>query len=337
MINIIFIGVVISYTTMDVITAFKEKKLDILVSYMFNMSLLTFLYLLPISLFLSSIILFRRFFSKKLDLIIQGFSVPPLKVVKSILILALFLSAVNTLLSFSFYPSVKRSLFHIEKEFKKRQKVEKLVLNNFWIAVQEDGVKKFVNFKLIELQTGMIYGSFIVEVRDNSIARLIRSDRGRWENDQVVLENAIVEDFRTSKREEKNVIIPLVNINEVEGMSEKIDHLSFDSLLNLYTVAKEIGLNANIYMYEIMNRLTLSLFPLFSTVIVLGYLLKYRDLRIPSVIFIVLVFCLLLVITVQKLMAERFGINPVYSLIFGVFFVGLSLKSLYDLGKGFRV
>ncbi len=336
-VNAVFAGAVVFYALAEVLIAFKRKDLRTLLDYTLSLSVYVFFYALPISVFVSSSILLRRLFSKKLDLIIQSFGASPLRALRSLFVFVSLLVFTNLLLSLNFYPSVKKTLFQIEKEYKKRQEYESLILRDFWFRLEEDGARRFVNFKLVDLSEGTIYGAMLIEVKDGRIVRLIKSAEGVWHKNDMLLRSALVEDFTLGSREVKDMGFPMVDIREVRGIGDKAEHLSMADLITLYTATKEIGLNAHIYLYEMVNRLTVAFFPLLSTCISLGLLMGYRSFKLPSLYFLFMVFYFLMVVNFQRLMAERLGINPFYSLAFALPLVALSLKSLYDLGKGFRV
>ncbi len=336
-VNFIFLGVVVSYALIDVFTAFKEKSLSLLVDYLYSLSLYAFFHLLSLSFFISLVVFFRRVFAKKLDLITQSFGIPPIKFVLPVLGLLLISTALNIGMIFDVYPSIKKHLFQIEKEYKKKQEYETSIIENFWIAMQEKETKRFINFKVVDIKNESVYDAFVVDVRDKEIVKVITANKGQWQKDRVFLESATIEDLLEGKRETTNVDLKIVEIDSIKDFGEKIDHLSVASLILLYITTKGIGLNEYLYLYEIVIRLTIALSPLLSTLIALNFLVKHREFKAAFVSFLTLVFYLLLVVSVQKLMAERLGVNPFYSVVFAVPLVVFSLKSLYNLSKGFRV
>lgn len=336
-VNGVLLGMVSSYALMELLFLFKEKGSSVAWSYLINLLPVAFFYLLPLSCVISLIILLNYVFSKKIDLIVQSFGISPLRFLLSVVLLLIFISLINLFLSFGAYAEKNKNLYKIEKEFKKRQEIEDLILRDSWFFKEDNNKRIYINFKFVSIKDGSVAEIFYVEMEDNKIVQVLQGKKGIWIGDTVFLPLADLWDFKGESKTLQQFSIKLFDIKNAKPIGEKVEHLSLRQLLTLYSIGKSVGLNYNLYMSEVIRRFISSLSSVPISIIVLSYTIKRRNIFAGFLSFLP-VFSLYWIsfILVRKL-PESTTVSPFYGLFPFVVLIALSLRGIYYLSKGFRV
>ena len=336
-VNAVLLSIVSSYAMMELLFLFKEKSINVAWSYLVNLIPIAFFYLLPLSSVITMMILLNYIFSKKIDLIVQSFGISPLKFFSSVVIFLIVVSFINLFLSFGVYAERNKNLYKIEKEFKKRQEVEDLILKDAWFSKEDNGKKAYINFKFVNIKDGSVVGVFYVKIEDNKILELIQANKGFWVGDTVFLSSAHLWDFKEGNRSVQELTIKLFDIKNAKPIGEKIEYLHLHQLLTLYSLGKSVGLNYNLYMSEVIRRFISSLSPIPISITVLSYALKRRSVFVGFLSFLPAFSLYWISFILVKKLSESMPVSPFYGLLPFVLLVILSLKGIYYLSKGFRV
>ncbi|MFN3813494.1 MAG: LptF/LptG family permease [Aquificaceae bacterium] len=336
-VSLMLLGIVSSYAFAEFFLLFKEKNIKVALLYFLNLLPLAFFYLLPITSIVSLMIVFRRVFSKKIDLITQSFGISPLKFSSSILLFLLSLCIINFFLSFDFYAKRDKNLYNIEKEFKKKQYVENLIVRNVWFLKDTNGERFYVNFQFVNMKDGKIAGIFILKSEEGSIKDVVYADKGLWKGDRVFLPYAKVVDFKKGEESIESLSFELVDISMAKPIGEKVQHISLSQLLLLYSLGGEMGLNYNLYMAEFLRRTLLSFSPFLILIITLSATVKKRSILFGFLHFLFAITLYWVGLSSVKTLAEDTSLSPLYGLLVFLPLWFSSLKGTYDLVKGFRV
>lgn len=336
-VNGVLLGIVSSYALMELLFLFKEKGGGVALSYLANLLPIAFFYLLPLSCVIALMILLNHVFSKKIDLIVQSFGISPLRFLSSVVLFLIFISLINLFLSFGVYAEKNRNLYKIEKEFKKRQEIEDLILKDAWFFKEDNSKRIYINFKFVSIKDGSVAGIFYVEMENNKIVQVVQGEKGVWMGDTVFLPLANIWNFKEESKILQQFSIKLFDIKNAKPLGEKVEHLSLRQLLMLYSIGKSVGLNYNLYMSEVIRRLISSLSSVPISITVLSYTIKRRNIFVGFLSFLP-AFSLYWVsfILVRKL-PESTTVSPLYGLFPFVVLIALSLRGIYYLSKGFRV
>ncbi len=124
------------YVLADFLVGFKTKTLGIGISYFLNLLPLGFYYISPLIFSVAIFLFLKRIIDRKIDLIVQSFTVSPLRLSAPVLLFSLFISLLFLLGNQFIFPKNARNLWFIEKRFKKKQNVEGIV-RNFWFLRKE--------------------------------------------------------------------------------------------------------------------------------------------------------------------------------------------------------
>lgn len=336
-VNAILLGIVSSYALAQLLFLFKEKSANIAISYLLNLLPISFFYLLPFSSVIAMMILLKHIFSKKLDLIVQSFGVSPLRFFLNIILFLVFVSFFNLIMSFDVYPESNKNLYSIEKEFKKRQEIEDLIVRNAWFFKEEGGERIYINFQFVDIKDGNIAGVFLVRSNKSNILEVIQSDSGSWKGDIILLPIAKVWNIKEGNFVAKGISIKLFDIKNAQPIGEKVEHISLHQLVLLYSLGKRVGLNYHLYLSEVIRRFLSSLSPIAIGITVMSYAIKRRSILAGFLSFVPAFFFYWFSFVLTRFFSESVSFNPLYGLFAYIPLVALSLKGLYYLGKGFRV
>ncbi len=333
----VLFGLLYFYLIGEVFTVFKQKSIKIFLSYTFNLLPLVFFYISAFVSGLALILFLRRLIQKKMDLLTQSFGISPLSFSFSIIVFSLFLFLVNLIGSYELYAENQKRLYVIEKEYRKAKELEKGIIRNLWLLEEKNGEKGFYNFELIDLSTGSVYGFYYIKTTEGSIRELIIAQKGFWKGENIELKEAKIKNLFTGDELIKDITIHYVDISQIKPLAERPEHLSMKSLFILSLIGEKIGINQRYYLYEILRRVLTALLPIFITISVSWVCLRWRRLSFSLLGLIVLFSYHWLSLNIIKSFVENTNISlTLLSLIYAPL-PTLSLKGLYDLGKGFRV
>lgn len=334
---LVLFGLLYFYLIGEVFTVFKQKSIKIFLSYTFNLLPLVFFYISAFVSGLALILFLRRLIQKKMDLLTQSFGISPLSFSFSIIVFSLFLFLVNLIGSYELYAENQKRLYVIEKEYRKAKELEKGIIRGLWLLEEKNGEKGFYNFELIDLSTGSVYGFYYIKTTEGSIRELIIAQKGFWKGENIELKEAKIKNLFTGDELIKDITIHYVDISQIKPLAERPEHLSMKSLFMLSLIGEKIGINQRYYLYEVLRRVLTALLPIFITISISWMCLRWRRLSFSLLGLIVLFSYHWLSLNIIKSFMENTNISlTLLSLIYAPL-PTLSLKGLYDLGKGFRV
>ena len=333
----VLFGLLYFYLIGEVFTVFKQKSIKIFLSYTFNLLPLVFFYISAFVSGLALILFLRSLIQKKMDLLTQSFGISPLSFSFSIIVFSLFLFLVNLIGSYELYAENQKRLYVIEKEYRKAKELEKGIIRNLWLLEEKNGEKGFYNFELIDLSTGSVYGFYYIKTTEGSIRELIIAQKGFWKGENIELKEAKIKNLFTGDELIKDITIHYVDISQIKPLAERPEHLSMKSLFILSLIGEKIGINQRYYLYEILRRVLTALLPIFITISISWMCLRWRRLSFSLLGLIVLFSYHWLSLNLIKSFVENTSVSlTLLSFIYAPLPL-LSLKGLYDLGKGFRV
>ncbi|QWK13863.1 MAG: LptF/LptG family permease [Aquificota bacterium] len=333
----VLFGLLYFYLIGEVFTVFKQKSIKIFLSYTFNLLPLVFFYISAFVSGLALILFLRRLIQKKMDLLTQSFGISPLSFSFSIIVFSLFLFLVNLIGSYELYAENQKRLYVIEKEYRKAKELEKGIIRGLWLLEEKNGEKGFYNFELIDLSTGNVYGFYYLKVAEGSIKELIVAQRGLWRGENIELKEAKIKNLFTGEEYVKDIRVHYIDLSQIRPLAERPEHLSMKSLFMLSLIGEKIGINQRYYLYEVLRRVLTALLPIFITISISWMCLRWRRLSFSLLGLIVLFSYHWLSLNLIKSFVENTSVSlTLLSFIYAPLPL-LSLKGLYDLGKGFRV
>ncbi len=331
---------IILYSLADFLFAFREKSLEVAVRYTTYLIPVGFYILSSIVVNISLLILFRRILYKKTDLTVQSFGISPLRFLSFPIGGILLLSVLLLLLNESFLPRMFREIWYMEKVFKRKQEVGRLV-ERFWFVKETKRGKYFVYIGSLDVSTGRFTSLFMVKTSpEGKVLEVVEGRSGSWRENVIRVDRGSAYNFEEGYfvRNLSNFSLGVeIGVREIGLFAEKIEHVRASSLLNLYLKGSRLGFDTDRYLSELIHRGGMSLLPFLIALPMMRQVLRRRSLKVGSVSFLVhLIIGWLLAIS-PKLLADRANLPPAYSLFgYGVYFLYL-LKGVYDLRKGFRV
>ncbi len=339
-VTFVSVGLIVVYSLTDFFLGFKESKLDVGIKYVAYLIPVGFYILSSILVNLSVLILFRRLFARKIDLTVQSFGISPLRFSLFLIGGVLILSSLFLVLNENFFPKMFKRLWYIEKTFKKKQEIGRLV-ERLWFVKETERGKYFVYVGSLEVTTGRFADLFMLKTSsEGEVLEIIEGKSGRWQGNTIYVDTGSAYNFREGyfiKRLKNFSFGTEIGSSEVGLFAEKIDHVRMSSLLTLYTKGSKLGLDTDRYLSEVLYRVGMSLLPFMVMVPLLVHLFKYRKLRTGIVSFFIHLLIGWLVIISPKLLMDKANLPPQYAFAaYTLFSVYLS-KGIYDLGKGFRV
>lgn len=334
---IVLLGILYAYIIGEVLIVFKDKSLGVLFSYSLNLLPIVFFYISAFVSGLALLVSLRRFLQKKIDLLSQSFGISPLAFSQYLILFSLFLSLLNLLGSYSLYAKNQKNLYRIEKEHKKAKKIERGIVRNLWLIEEKNGKKSFYQFGFVDTSTGRIHGFYRLSLAENSIRELITADSGLWEEENIKLKDARIKNLLTGEEAVKDINIDYINLSHIEPLAEKLEHLPMKDLFSLSLLGKEIGVNQRFYLYELLRRASNSTLSFFLVVITCWAYLRWRRFKVALILLIFFFSFHWLSFNLIRSLLENTNLNILLiSLIYAPIPL-ISLKGLYDLGKGFRV
>ncbi len=338
-VSLVSVGLVALYSLTDFLLGFKDKNLKVGVSYLLYLIPIGFYILSSLLVNISLLIFMRRILSRKMDLTVQSFGVSPLRFSLSVLFFTLFLSGTLLALNESFIPQLFKKIWYIEKTFKKKQEIGRIV-ERLWFVKKSGRDKYYVYVGSLDVVSGRFADFFLLKVFNSGVGEIIEGRSGWWKGRKIEIDEGSAYDFHRGYFEKNLKEFSLeveIDLSEVSLFAEKIAHVSTSSLLNLYLKGSKLGFDTDRYLSEVMYRAGMSFLPLIVLIPLLNHLFKYRSLRVGMLSFFLHLLVGWLVIISPKLLAEKAGMPANYALA-GFLLLGIYLlKRIYDLGKGFRV
>ncbi|RUM32485.1 MAG: hypothetical protein DSY42_00880 [Aquifex sp.] len=337
-----FVSVILvsTYALLDFLLGFKEKNFKIALEYFFNLLPLGFYYLSFIILSIAIILFLKRIFEKKIDLTLQSFMISPLRFSAPLLTFSLFLSFIFILGNQFLFPKLIGNLWYIEKTFKKKQRIGG-VIKNFWFLKEGKNFKSYYYIENLNLSDGTLFNLYSIKVNKSSLnpVEILKVFTGKWEDDNLFAINGEFYNFLEGKRKflyNKRIDLGLT-LKDVQLFAEKIDFLSLKDLLELSAKSRKFGLNAEIYLGELIFRILFSLLPFFISLFTLYLYFRFRELKKVVLPFIFAVISLWGIVLFPKILTQKANQPANLSLIPIILLVFLTLKGIHNLSKGFRI
>ncbi|MFZ8861129.1 MAG: LptF/LptG family permease [Thermocrinis sp.] len=325
------------YSLTDVLLLYKVSAPHIILKAILTTVFLSFYYTAPILNCLALMIYIRRVFKRSYDRLSYSFGLSPLRFFTPVLVLSLILSLLQLVLSYGFYPKVFKNAYEIEKEFKKGNTKEELVLNNFWLSLGKGEKRFYIRIGFANLMDGRVYDVFSVYLQGNYIYGVLYAKEGLWKDKSLTLIGAERSYFDSGLKEKKDITLEFISVDNAKAFGEKLNHLRMDRLISLYSLAGSLGMNKDVYLAELLLRLVISISVLALTLPLAYHLLKERSFLKPSMFFLLYIALYILSLNLINITAQELGRSPLWGALPFFVLVLLSFRSLYYLGKGFRV
>ncbi len=331
------LGILYIYLLSEFFLIFKEKGWHIFLSYTLNLLPVLFFYIGSFVTGLALVISFRRFIQRKIDLLSQSFGISPLRFSSIVLFFSFFLSLLDLFGSYNLYPRSQKNLYRIEKEHKKAKELERGIVRNLWLIEEKNSIRAFYHFDLVDVSSGLLMGFYRLKVVESSISEVITAEKGEWKGEVIELREAHLKDLLKGEESTQKITLNYINLSHIASLAEKPEHLAMKELFLLSFIGKEIGINQRHYLYEIARRLLNSIFTFLLSLVVAWACLRWRRLEWALLSLVAVFFFHWLLLALIRSLMENTGIS--FSLLLSIYLPipVLSLKALYDLGKGFRV
>jgi lipopolysaccharide export LptBFGC system permease protein LptF len=337
LLSLVFSLLLSFYSLVDVLLLYKVSAPHIVPKAILTTVFLSFFYTAPLLNCLALMIYMRRVFKKSYDRLSYSFGLSPLRFFMPVLVLSFILSLLQLALSYSFYPKVFKNAYVIEREFKKGKAKEELVLDNLWLGLGEGEKRSYIRIGFANLMDGKVYDIFSVSLEGNYIEGVLYAKEGLWKDKSLILIGAERSYFDSGLKEKKDITLEFISVDDARAFGERLSHLRMDKLISLYSLASSLGMNKDVYLAELLLRFVISLSVIALTLPLAYHLLKERSFLKPSMLFLLYIVLYILSLNLIKITAQELGRSPLWGALPFFVLVLLSFRSLYYLGKGFRV
>ncbi|WP_457600538.1 LptF/LptG family permease [Hydrogenivirga sp.] len=339
-VSFVSVGLIVLYSLTDLLLGFKVLKLEIGVRYVAYLIPVGFYILSSLLVNVSVLVLFRRLFSKGTDFTAQSFGLSPLRFSVSLLLFVSVLSASFLVMNESFIPGLFKKLWYIEKTYKKKQEVGRLV-ERLWFVKETKAGRYYVYIGSLDVSSGRFVGLFMLKVSPyGEVREIVEGKTGRWEGNVIHVDTGSAYNFKEGyfvRRLENFSLGTEIGLSEIGLFAEKIQHVNSSSLINLYLKGAKLGLDTDRYLSEVLYRGGMSLLPLIVVVPLIRDLFKRRSLRAGMLSFFIHLILGWMVAVSPKLLADKANLPPGYALVGYTFILLYLLKGVNDLRKGFRL
>ncbi len=340
-INFVIFVITAVYGLADLFLSLQSPPAWVGFKYILLLIPFVFYYLSPLSYTSAGLVVLKRLMDKKVDLTAQSFGISPYNLILPLIISVVVLSIFHIAMNEKIYPTVYKEIKNIEERYKGRKKVLKKIARDIWFLKRIGEDKVYVFVKTIEIDTGKFFDLIMIRVGiDDRVKEITEGKYGVWKGTLLKVGEGFRYNFLISERNEKlqdkNIDIGF-SLREISLISERIEFLPSSSLIFLFSKGKDIGIDINQYLGEIMYRLGVSLFPFFVFVPVISTLLLTRNIKKSMLTFFIFVTGGWFFITLSKILPSEAKTSPLYVIIPYTVLLLYSLKRLYDLRKGIRV
>jgi len=339
-VTFVAIGLTVLYSLTDFLLGFRIVNLEVGLSYVLNLIPLGFYLLSSITVNISLLILFRRIFSRKLDLTVQSFGVSPLRFSLYLIAGVFALSSLFLILNESVLPSLFKKVWYIEKTYKKKQEIGRIV-ERLWFVKETERGRYYVFVESLDVKSGRFTGLFmLVTSPRGEVTEVVEGTSGRWKGNVIYVDRGSAYNFREGYFVERLINFSLgteVGLAEIGLFAEKMEHVRISSLLTLYIKGSRLGLDTDRYLSEVLYRVGMSFLPFIVFLPLLTNLFRYRRLGAGMISFLVHLIVGWFVVISPKLLADKAGISPQYAFIGYALLIVYLLKGAHNLAKGFRI
>ena len=331
---------VIVYAVTDFLLAFKVSDTKVVFLYTLYLLPTSFYILSPVVFNLSALVFFRRLLAKNVDLTAQSFTLSPLRLSMPVAIVGFLMGGLFLFMNESLLPTLFKKLWYIEKVFKKKQEVGRIV-SQLWFLKKTQTGKYFVYIGNLDVRTGRFTNLFILTVSHRGkIEEVVEGISGRWEGKNIFVNSGKAYDFRRGyfAEELRNLSLKTeIDLSEVGIFAEKITHVRMSALLSLYMKGSLLGLDVNRYLSEVLYRVGMSFLPVVVFLLITERVLRGRNFKKGFLYLFLYLGVGWFVASSPKVLADKANLQPQYALIFYVLLLSYLLKRVYDLHKGFRL
>ncbi len=335
----VLLSLVLLYSLADFLLGFKEKALHVGLRYTLYMIPIGFYMLVPIGVNISFLIFIRRIIGKGIDITAQSFGLSPLRFIMPILLFTFLLSLGTMVMNERFIPYLFKKVWYIEKTFKKKQDIGRVV-EKLWLIKDSGGKRYYVYVGSLETDSGRFTDFFMLRsYKGIQVEHVLEAEQGVWRDKTIKVREGSAYNFRKGSftNDLKNFSFRTeIALSEVSLFAEKIAHLSMASLVSLYLKGERVGFEADRYMGELLHRVAMSLLPAVVLVPLALYTLRYRNIKVGALAFFTFLLIGWSVAISPKLIVDRTGLSVNYSLFGFLLIFLIILKGVYDLRKGFR-
>ncbi len=329
--NSVFLTLVLLYSLTVALTKnlFGKSLLD----YLLSNFLVALFYLFPISSSVALLITLRGFLTRGLDRVCQSFSLNPLEFSRIFFILALFFCFFLILYADLVLPKALESsrLYERGKGGERRSYFGK----DLWFKGKEGNRTYFLNLGSLFLPSGKLRDFFLF-LEEGKNTYLIRAKEGILKGREIYLFSAKLYELNGGKeRTLRGKVFKLpVGEEELVGFVKAVDFLSLRELTNLYFKGKEVGVNPQVYLGELLFRLSFCLYPLLLFPQLLYWTIRSRSFPFGLLILFSLAFFSFFLINLYRSLSRsgsHYGLLP---LLLYLLLIAHSLKRIYDIKEG---
>ncbi|NPB06844.1 MAG: LptF/LptG family permease [Aquificae bacterium] len=328
------------YALLDFMLGFKEKDAWVGVKYFLLLIPLSFYYAGPALLALSLVLFLKRLVEKKVDLVVQSFALPPLRLALPLISFALLLSLLFLAGNQLLFPVLSSELWRLEKTYKKKQEAGGIV-RNFWFLKEEKGRLSYYFVESLDLKRGTAFNfrRFRVSYPFMTPEELLKVESGLWRGERLLVLKGVRYDFTKGLREvlENRSLKTGLTARDVELFAERLEFLPLSYLYELFRKSKLVGASGEVYLGELLYRAAFSFLPFVLSVFLVKEFLKLRSLPKVLIKLAVLLPLLWSLALMPKLLAQKGAKSPLWALPPQAVVFLFLLKSFHDLRKGFRV
>jgi len=340
-VNCVVFFITAVYGLADLLLSFQIRSFEIGLKYILLLIPFVFYYLSPLSYTSASLVVLRRLIDKKVDLTAQSFGISHYNLILPLVISVIILSLFHITMNEKVYPTVYKEIKSIEERYKSKKKIMKKIARDIWFLKRTGSDRVYVFVKTIEIDTGRFFDLTMIRVsEDDKVKEITEGKYGVWKGTFLKVNDGFRYNFLLSEKNEKlvNKSIEIgFSLREISLLSERIEFLPSSSLLFLFSKGKDIGIDVNQYLGELMYRLGVSIFPLFVFIPVSSTLLLTRNLKKSMFVFFIFVTGGWFIITLSKILPNEAKTSPLYVIIPYTLLILYSLKRLYNLRKGLRI
>ncbi|MDQ7039035.1 MAG: LptF/LptG family permease [Aquificota bacterium] len=331
---------ILVYSLAEFLMGFRVRDFEVGVRYSLYVLPLGLYILFPLVAGVSVIILFRRVFSRNIDLTAQSFGISPLRFTAPVLILVLAGSLLFLVLNESFIPKLFKKVWYMERLFKKEEEAGRIV-EDLWFVKTVGERRIFVYVDSLDVATGGFANLFLLITSSRGeVIGVVESRRGIWSGSTLRVEEGKFYSFREKGSPAGSGRFSLdtgIDLKEVGLFAEKIEHLRTSSLITLYSKGGMIGLDTDRYLAEMIFRGGMSFLSLLVVLSLVRHLMKRRDIRTGFIMLLVYLSVGWTAVIFPKIASTKVEIDPPYYTPVPLLLVLYLLKGVYDLRKGFRV
>ncbi len=340
-INLVIFIITAIYGLADIFLSFRETSPKVGAKYVLFLIPFVFYYLSPLSYTSAGLIVLKRLADRKVDLTSQSFGISPYNLLSPLVILVIGISAFHLIMNEKVYPSVYKEIKYIEEKYKIKRSVSKRIAQDIWFLKQVGKDRIYVYIQTVEIDSGKFLNMLMIRVSDDDRVKDITEGRyGVWKGTKINIGDGFYYNFIRAGLNEKlnNKVIEIgFDLEEISLLAERIEFLPSSSLILLFSKGREIGIDINQYMGELLYRAGTSLFPFFIFIPVASNFLLSRKMRRSLLLFFIVMVAGWSFITMSKILPSEAKTTPLYVLIPYTLMLLYSLKRLYDLRKGYRV